>query len=107
MDEVHTAVIDHTTHLSAAEDAITELCQECSFLRSKVNDLSPDYTAEVMDQQHGLRDVMATLREKKIKHSLQFPAKLHVHHNALRKVFASPGDAPTYIGTLQQDTGND
>lgn len=209
MDEVDTAVTDHETRLSAAEDAIIGLRKECASLRSKVNDLEgrsrrnnikfvgipegeekgnptefvstlipkllgeinfpkqviidrahrfplpkltevgsgstvkprtimarvhhfqdkekilrlarqqplkfganrifvfPDYTAEVMDQRRGFRDVMAILRERKIKHSLRFPARLHVHHNGLQKVFTSPGDAMTYIGILQQDTGGD
>nr|WPK86705.1 NLRC3-like protein 46 [Sebastes schlegelii] len=41
----------------------------------------PDYTAEVMAQRRGFREVTQALREREVKYSLCFPAKLHVQHN--------------------------
>lgn len=40
----------------------------------------PDYTAEVMEQRRSFREVLRLLREKEIRHSLRFPARLHIHH---------------------------
>lgn len=65
------------------------------------------FPAEVMDQRRGFRDVMAVLRELKIKHSLRFPAKLHFQPNGFQKLFTSPGDTMKYVGNLQRDTGGD
>lgn len=39
----------------------------------------PDYTSEVMTQRRAFRDVMQTLRDQKIKHTLRYPARLHVY----------------------------
>ncbi|CAL9693764.1 unnamed protein product [Knipowitschia caucasica] len=39
----------------------------------------PDYTSEVMTQRRAFRDVMQTLRDHKIKHTLRYPARLHVY----------------------------
>lgn len=59
----------------------------------------PDYTAEVMAQRRAFREVMNTLREKGIKFTLRFPARLHVQYNDQVKVYTSPSDAETFIET--------
>lgn len=57
----------------------------------------PDYTAEVMAQRRGFREVTQALREREVKYTLRFPAKLHVYHNEQVKVFTSPGDVQSFI----------
>lgn len=57
----------------------------------------PDYTAEVMAQRRGFREVTQALREREVKYSLCLPAKLHVQHNDQVKVFPSPGDVKSFI----------
>ena len=39
---------------------------------------------------------MKASREKAIKHSLRFPAKLLVNHDGLQKVSNGPGEAVTF-----------
>lgn len=68
----------------------------------------PDYTAEVMEQRRGFRDVMQTLREMEVKYSLRFPAKLQLQHNGQLKVFTSPGEAKKFVeGHLRSNAGNE
>lgn len=57
----------------------------------------PDYTAEVMEQRRSFREVLQLLREKEIRHSLRFPARLHIHHRGQVKVFDHPDEAKTFI----------
>lgn len=57
----------------------------------------PDYTAEVMEQRSGFHEVMQDLREMTIKHSLRFPAKLHLQHNGQQRIFTSPGEAKRFV----------
>lgn len=57
----------------------------------------PDYTAEVMEQRRAFQEVMQALRESKIKHSLRFPAKLHLQHDGQPMVFTSPGEAKAFV----------
>lgn len=67
----------------------------------------PDYTAEVMEQRRAFREIMQALRESEIKHSLRFPAKLHLQHNGQPMVFTSPGDAKTFVDrALSRNAGN-
>uniref|UniRef100_A0AAV2MGX8 Pentraxin (PTX) domain-containing protein n=1 Tax=Knipowitschia caucasica TaxID=637954 RepID=A0AAV2MGX8_KNICA len=40
----------------------------------------PDYTADVMTQRRGFRDVMQALREKEVTFILRFPARLQVNY---------------------------
>lgn len=57
----------------------------------------PDNTAEVMAQRRGFRQVTQALKEREVKFTLRFPAKLHVHYNDQVKVFTSPGEAMSFI----------
>lgn len=57
----------------------------------------PDYTAEVMAQRRGFRQVIQALKEREVKFTLRFPAKLYVHNNDQVKVFTSPGEAMSFI----------
>ena len=56
-----------------------------------------DYTAEVTEQRQGFRAEQQLLREKEIRHSLRFPAKLHIHHQGQVKVFNDPAVAKNLI----------
>lgn len=57
----------------------------------------PDYTAEVMEQRRSFREVLQLLREKEIRHSLRFPARLHVHYQDQVKVFSNPVEAKNFV----------
>lgn len=57
----------------------------------------PDYTAEVMAQRRGFQEVTQALREREVKYTLRFPAKLRVHYNNQVKVFTSPADVTSFI----------
>ena len=57
----------------------------------------PDYTAEVMEQRRGFREVLQLLREKGVRHSLRFPARLHIHHQGQVKAFDDPDEAKTFV----------
>lgn len=68
----------------------------------------PDYTAEVLEQRRGFREVMQTLRELKAKHSLRFPAKLYIQHNGQPRVFTSPREAKTFVdGAMRCRAGDE
>lgn len=56
-----------------------------------------DYTAEVMVQRGGFREVIQALREREVKYTLRFPAKFHVPYNDQVKLFTSPGDVKSFI----------
>lgn len=56
----------------------------------------PDYSAEVMEQQRRFREVLQLLREKEIRHSLRFPAMLHIDHQGQVKTFNGPDEAQTF-----------
>lgn len=57
----------------------------------------PDYSAEVMEQRRRFREVLQLLREKEIRHSLRFPARLHIDHEGQVKTFNDPDEAKTFI----------
>lgn len=57
----------------------------------------PDYTAEVIEQRRSFSEVMRSLRELKVGHTLRFPAKLCISHNGNTKMFVSPADAKLYV----------
>lgn len=57
----------------------------------------PDYTAEVIAQRRGFHQVTQALKEREVKFTLRFPAKLHVYYNDQVKVFTSPGEAMSFI----------
>ncbi|CAL9699011.1 unnamed protein product [Knipowitschia caucasica] len=62
----------------------------------------PDYTADVMTQRRGFRDVMQALREKEVTFILRFPARLQVNYEDQVKVFNSPAEAVAFIDRLQK-----
>lgn len=60
----------------------------------------PDYTAEVMAQRRGFREVTQALREREVKYTMRFPAKLRIHFNNQVKVFTLPADVTSFIEEL-------
>lgn len=57
----------------------------------------PDYTAEVMEQWRSFREVLQLLREREIRHSLRFPARLHIHYQGQVKTFNRRDEAKTFV----------
>lgn len=57
----------------------------------------PDYSADVMEQRRGFKEVLQALREKNVQHSLRFPARLHISHEGQVKVFTNPVEAKNFV----------
>lgn len=57
----------------------------------------PDHTAEVMEQRRSFHEVLQLLREREIRHSLHFPARLHIHYQGQVKTFNHPDEAKTFV----------
>lgn len=56
-----------------------------------------DYTAEVMEQQRSFREVLQLLRDRDIRHSLRFPARLHINYQRQVKTFDHPDEAKIFV----------
>lgn len=68
-------------HHFQEKEMILRLSREkrgCEFKGNKIL-LFPDYTSEVMSQRRAFADVMQALRGEGIRHSLRYPARLHVY----------------------------
>lgn len=54
-----------------------------------------DYTSEVMAQRRAFREVLQALRDEGIKHTLRYPAKLHVYlrDGEAPRIFTDPKEA--------------
>lgn len=85
-------------HLTQEKEKILRLGRQCSmeYEGNRVL-IFPDYTAEVMEQRRNFREVLQLLREKEIRHSLRFPARLHIHRQGQVKTFNDPDEAKTFI----------
>ena len=71
--------------------------QQLMYNNHRVYIFPSSHTAEVMEQRRGFREVTQVLREREVKYSLRFPAKLHVHYKEQVTVFTSPQDALSFI----------
>lgn len=59
----------------------------------------PDYTSEVMAQRREFKDAMQTLRNKGIKYTLRYPAKLCVYPGEDKepKIFLDAKEATKFL----------
>lgn len=64
----------------------------------------PDYTSEVMAQRRAFKEVLQALRDKGIKHTLRYPAKLYVYarDGGAPRIFADPTEAARSLNNARE-----
>lgn len=60
----------------------------------------PDLPAEIMKQRQAFSDVRKQLRDVGVRSGFIYPARLRVTHGTTERVFSSPEETETFIGTL-------
>ncbi|KAL1256460.1 hypothetical protein QQF64_012005 [Cirrhinus molitorella] len=64
----------------------------------------PDLPAEIMKRRQAFEDVRKQLRNAGVRNGFIYPARLRVSHGTTDKVFSSPEEAESFIGTLSQNS---
>lgn len=80
---------------------VARLQGELKFENAKIL-IFPNYSVETQRQRKSFNQVRAMLREKGVKYSMLFPAKLRVQDGEQVQFFTSPRDAAAWAETLQR-----
>lgn len=93
-------------HLFQVKEKIMQLRRLCGPLQFRSNNvlIFPDYTSSVMERRKQFVDVLQELRNLKIKHSLRYPAKLHIEHDGQSHSFTESAEAKAFVSSVLKNT---
>lgn len=93
-------------HLFQVKEKIMQLRRLHGPLQFRSNKvwIFPDYTSSVMERRKQFVEVLRELRNLKIKHSLRYPARLHIELNGQSHTFTASADAKAFMSSVLKST---